>query len=69
MSLLTWFKDHFEMLAAGFVGIFGFGGVYMQHKNHGKDIKDLKDQHLKYQDDLSEVKGDIKTLLERTKHL
>lgn len=64
--MIQWFKEHLELLAGLF---FGVGGVYVQHQQHGKEIDNIKFKQNNYSDDIVEIKGDIKTLLERTKHL
>jgi hypothetical protein len=69
MGLLVWIKEHFEILAASAVGIFGAGGIVVTQQNHSKKIESLEDCHVEVKENLSEIKGDIKTLLERTKHL
>lgn len=69
MSLLHWVKEHFELLAASAVGIFGAGGIVRTQQDHSKKIESLENCHVEVKENLSEIKGDIKTLLERTKHL
>lgn len=64
--MLNWIKEHFESIGAL---LFGFGGVYYQHRQHGTEIDKLKTKIEKYDEDITEIKGDIKTLLERTKKL
>lgn len=69
MSLLHWLKEHFELLTVGGGAVAGVGKIVHTQGQHEKDITDLKQCQLKVTEDLSEIKGDIKTLLERTKHL
>lgn len=64
--MLQWIKENFEFLGAL---MFGAGGIYVQHQTHGKDIEALEKKQDKYTEDIAEIKGDIKTLLERTKKL
>lgn len=66
MSLISWIKEHFELLAAGAVGIFGAGGIVRTQHEHGRKIEKFE---AILEKDVPEIKGDIKTLLERTKHL
>jgi hypothetical protein len=69
MSLLHWLKEHFEIIAASMVGVFGAGGIVITQQEHGKKIGSLENKHDEVKEHLTEIKGDIKTLLERTKHL
>lgn len=69
MSLLHWLKEHFELLTVGGGAVAGMGKIVHTQGQHEKDINDLKEVQRVINDDLSEIKGDIKTLLERTKHL
>lgn len=68
MSLLHWLKEHFDLLTIG-GGAMVAGKIVNTQSQHEKDITDLKKCQQKVTEDLSEIKGDIKTLLERTKHL
>lgn len=69
MSLLQWFKENFDLLAAGGAAVGGMGKIVHTQGEHERRIDKLEDCHLQVKDDLAEIKGDIKTLLERTKHL
>lgn len=64
--MLQWIKEHFESLL---IGAFGFGGIYVQHRTYGDDIKELKTKQEMYHDDIGEIKGILQRLDERTKHL
>jgi hypothetical protein len=70
---MNFIKEHWEVLT-GFAGsFFGFGGIYVQHKDHGRRIGKLEENELerakKHEADMLEVKTGISTLLERTKNL
>jgi len=69
MSLLHWFKEHFELLTVGGAGIAGVGKIVNTQGEHEKKIDKLEVCHEQVRSDLAEIKGDIKQLLERTKHL
>lgn len=69
MSLISWLKEHFELISVSAVGVFGAGGVVITQQEHSKKINKLEDCHIEVKEDLTEIKGDIKTLLERTKNL
>lgn len=69
MSILQWLKEHFELLAAGGAAVGGMGKIVTTQAEHEKRIDKLEDYHIQVREDLVEIKGDIKTLLERTKHL
>jgi hypothetical protein len=69
MSLLHWLKEHFELLTAAGVGIGGVGKIVHTQGEHKRQIEKLEDYQEVVSKDLTEIKGDIKTLLERTKHL
>ena len=69
MSLLHWLKEHFELLTIGGTAAVGGVKIVTTQADHAKKIDKLEDCHIKVRDDLTEIKGDIKTLLERTKHL
>lgn len=69
MSVLDWIKDNLELVATSMVGAFGVGRIVVTQEEHGRKIVSLEDCHAEVKDDLTEIKGDIKTLLERTKHL
>jgi hypothetical protein len=69
MSIIHWIKEHFELLTAAGLGIGGVGKVVHTQGEHDRKIIKLEECHAAVKEDLSEIKGDIKTLLERTKHL
>jgi len=69
MGLLEWVKDNMELVAASMVGAFGAGRMVVVQEDHTKKIDSLEVCHAEVKEDLTEIKGDIKTLLERTKHL
>jgi hypothetical protein len=69
MSLLHWFKEHFELLTLGVGGVAGGVKVLNTQSEHSRKIEKLEIHHDIIKEDLSEIKGDIKTLLERTKKL
>jgi hypothetical protein len=69
MGLFHWLKEHFEILTIGVGGVAGGVKVLSTQADHGRKIDKLEECHEQVKEDLSEIKGDIKTLLERTKHL
>jgi hypothetical protein len=69
MSLLHWLKEHFELLTLGAGGVAGGVKVLNTQSDHSRKIEKLEIHHDLVREDLTEIKGDIKTLLERTKHL
>lgn len=69
MNLFSWIKENFDLLGAGFVGVFGFGGIVYTQKEHSRRLEDLEESEEKISEKLVEMHGDIKTLLERTKNL
>jgi hypothetical protein len=64
--MFEWIKQHFELLGGFF---FGLGGVYVQHQHHGKEIVKLKDKQEQYSEDISDIKGMLQRIDERTKKL
>jgi hypothetical protein len=69
MSFLQWLKENFELLAASGAAVFGFGGIVHTQKDHSKRLDAIENREIVIDDKLTEIHGDIKTLLERTKHL
>ena len=69
MSFIGWIKEHFELLTLGVGGVAGGVKVLNTQSDHSKKIEKLEIHHDLIKEDLTEIKGDIKTLLERTKHL
>lgn len=69
MSIFHWLKEHFELLTIGGAGVAGGVKVINTQIEHSKKIEKLETYQDKVREDLSEIKGDIKTLLERTKNL
>lgn len=67
--MLTWLKEHFEMLSVGVIGVFGFGRIVFTQENHSKRIDEIEKREVVIDDKLTQIHGDIKTLLERTKNL
>ena len=67
--MISWLKEHFEMLSVGVVGVFGFGRIVFTQNQHGEKINNLEKNEKEVANKLTEIHGDIKTLLERTKHL
>jgi hypothetical protein len=67
--MLAWLKEHFEMLSVGVVGVFGFGRIVFTQNQHGEKIDKLEKKEEQVATKLTEIHGDIQTLLERTKHL
>ena len=67
--MISWLKEHFEMLSVGVIGIFGFGRIVFTQENHSKRIDEIEKREVVIDDKLTQIHGDIKTLLERTKNL
>lgn len=64
-QVIHWIKEHFELLAA----TFGFGGIVFSHNSHAVKIDKVENKQDKYQEDISEIKGILQRLDERTKNL
>jgi hypothetical protein len=64
-----WLKEHFELLAASGAAVFGLGGIVYTQKDHSKRLDAIESKEIIIDNKLTEIHGDIKTLLERTKHL
>lgn len=69
MNLLQWIKEHLELLTIGGASVAGGVKVLNTQAQHEEKISKLENYQEIVREDLSEIKGDIKTLLERTKHL
>lgn len=67
--MIAWLKEHFEMLSVGVIGVFGFGRIVFTQNNHSEKIEKLENNEKEVAVKLTEIHGDIKTLLERTKNL
>lgn len=67
--MISWLKEHFEMLSVGVIGVFGFGRIVFTQENHSKRIDEIEKREVVIDDKLTQIHGDIKTLLERTKNL
>lgn len=67
--MIAWLKQHFELLSVGVVGVFGFGRIVFTQNEHGNKIDKLEKNEKEVAKKLTEIHGDIKTLLERTKNL
>jgi hypothetical protein len=68
--MLTWIKQNLIQLVTALVLVtFGYANFTKDTQANAEDIKQLKINKEKMQDDITEIKGDIKTLLERTKKL
>lgn len=70
--MVQWLKDHFEFLTGGSIaGIFGLGGIYWQHNDHGKRIDKLEGEVSDNKDlvneKLEKIHIDIGILLDRSK--
>ena len=67
--LFQWLKENFELLAAGGAAVLGYGGIVHTQKQHSEKIDRLENKEEEVAQKLTEIHGDIQTLLERTKHL
>jgi uncharacterized membrane protein len=68
--MLTWVKQNLIQLVTALVLVtFGYANFTKDTQANAEDIKQLKINKDKMQEDITEIKGDIKTLLERTKKL
>jgi uncharacterized membrane protein len=68
--MLTWLKSNLIQLVTALVLVtFGYANFTKDTQANAEDIKQLKINKDKMQEDITEIKGDIKTLLERTKKL
>jgi hypothetical protein len=68
--MLSWIKQNLIQLLTALVLItFGYANFTKDTQANAEDIKQLKINKDKMQEDITEIKGDIKTLLERTKKL
>lgn len=67
--MIAWLKEHFEMMSVGVVGVLGFGKIIFTQDQHSDKIEKLEKKEIVIDEKLTEIHGDIKTLLERTKHL
>jgi hypothetical protein len=68
--MLSWIKQNLIQLLTALVLItFGYANFTKDTQANAEDIKQLKINKEKMQEDITEIKGDIKTLLERTKKL
>ncbi len=68
--MINWIKQNLiQLLTALVLVTFGYANFTKDTQANAEDIKQLKANKEKMQDDITEIKGDIKTLLERTKKL
>lgn len=68
--MLNWIKQNLiQLLTALVLVTFGYANFTKDTQANAEDIKQLKANKDKFQEDITEIKGDIKTLLERTKKL
>jgi hypothetical protein len=68
--MISWIKQNLIQLLTALVLItFGYANFTKDTQANAEDIKQLKINKDKMQEDITEIKGDIKTLLERTKKL
>lgn len=67
---MSWLKNNaIQLLTALVLVTFGYANFTKDTQANADDIKELKANKDQIQKDITEIKGDIKTLLERTKHL
>ena len=68
--MINWIKQNLIQLVTALVLVtFGYANFTKDTQANAEDIKQLKINRDKMQEDITEIKGDIKTLLERTKKL
>lgn len=68
--MVNWLKQNLIQLVTALVLItFGYANFTKDTQANANDIKELKNNKDKMMEDIAEIKGDIKTLLERTKKL
>lgn len=68
--MFNWLKSNLiQLLTALILVTFGYANFTKDTEANAKDIVELKQNKEKMQEDITEIKGDIKTLLERTKNL
>jgi len=67
---MTWVKANIIQIITILVLVtFGYANFTKDIEANAEDIKQLQESKSKIEQDLTEIKGDIKTLLERTKKL
>jgi peptidoglycan hydrolase CwlO-like protein len=68
--MINFIKSNLIQLLTALVLItFGYANFTKDTQANADDIKELKENKNLIQKDITEIKGDIKTLLERTKKL
>ena len=68
--MMTWIKANIIQIITILVLVtFGYANFTKDIEANAEDIKQLQESKSKIEQDLTEIKGDIKTLLERTKKL
>jgi len=68
--MISWVKANIiQIISILVIVTFGYANFTKEIEANADDIKDLKDSKGQIEKDLTEIKGDIKTLLERTKKL
>lgn len=68
--MIQWVKSNIiQIISILVIVTFGYANFTKDIEANAEDIKDLKESKSSIEKDLTEIKGDIKTLLERTKKL
>lgn len=67
--MISWLKEHFEMLSVGVLGVFGFGRIVFTQENHGKRIDDIENRELVIDEKLDKALQMLERIDERTKRL
>lgn len=68
--MTTWIKQNIIQIVSILVIVtFGYANFTKDIEANAEDIKSLQESKGQIEKDLTEIKGDIKTLLERTKKL
>lgn len=74
---MKWLKNHFveiTMFVGQVIGLIiaasiAWGVISTRVEANSESIKEIKDEAKLNRNDITEIKGDVKTLLERTKKL
>lgn len=67
---MNWLKQNLIQILVILAGVtFGYANFTRNIEVNASAIKELKEDKSSMQKDITEIKGDIKTLLERTKKL
>jgi hypothetical protein len=67
--MLSWLKEHFEMLSVGALGVFGFGRIVFTQESHSRRINDIENRELVIDEKLDKALQMLERIDERTKRL